>query len=91
MTRVGNTSIYDKAARNSGVRILLKNLDKTLPSTNNSMSEPMAQQRNDMIRAMLHAFCETRLGIDFIDRNHRVEVRNELEPNVSTPANMDDE
>lgn len=65
---LGNTCIYDKQAKNQAVKILLQNLDKTLPSETSDAPTGIAQERNDMIRAMLHAFCETRLGIDFIDR-----------------------
>lgn len=88
MTILGYTSIYDKNARNSGVRLLLRNLDKTLPtnrskfpqSSHNAHNIPKqntTQTRNDMIRAMLHAFCEIRLGVDFIDRNYSISDNSE--------------
>lgn len=81
---LGYTNVYDKRARNYGVKILLQNLDKNVPKSgqleqgdpetfiNMGNAPPpttMAQERNDMIRAMLHAFCEMRLGIDFVDRD----------------------
>lgn len=68
---LGYTSVYNKQARNYAVRMLLQNLDKTLPKNKSAqnVNTNLAQERNDMIRAMLHAFCEMKLGIDFIDRD----------------------
>lgn len=81
---LGYTSVYNKQARNYAVRILLQNLDKTLPKTNNSIPGiSLAQERNDMIRAMLHAFCEMKLGIDFIDRDLKVPGASDVTENLS--------
>lgn len=68
---LGNANIYSREARNCGVRIILKNLDKTLPDPKRGR---LGQRRHDMIKSMLHAFCETRLGIDFIDRDRKLEA-----------------
>lgn len=61
-----NCIVYPKSARNAAVKILLRNLDKTLPKEGNN---PIIQQRHDLIRCIMHEFCRKRLKIDFCDRD----------------------
>lgn len=59
-----NCIVYSKSARNAAVKMLLKNLDKTLPQEG---TNPIVQQRHDLIRCIMHEFCRKRLKIDFYD------------------------
>ena len=89
---LGYTSVYNKQARNYAVRILLQNLDKTLPKANGAGAGlSLAQERNDMIRAMLHAFCEMKLGIDFIDRDLKEQDESTMMDSETAPAKSSSE
>lgn len=68
-----NTTIYSRKERDAGIAILLKHLDKSLPSEVagvKSTDEAIAaeRQRARLIRSLIHSFCKTRLGCDFWDQ-----------------------
>jgi hypothetical protein len=62
---VATTHLYSRQYQFKAVTLLLEYLDLNFPK-NQSISE-LAQFRHDVIRSLLHAFCITRLGIDFVD------------------------
>lgn len=68
-----NTTIYLKDTRDHGVSVLLKHLDKSLPSEVagvKSSDQAIAAERTRarLIRNLIHSFCRTRLGCDFWDQ-----------------------
>ncbi len=66
-------TIYGRDDRNAGVHILLKHLDKSLPSEVDGMRSSDAaiaaeRTRARLLRNLIHSFCKTRVGCDFWDK-----------------------
>jgi hypothetical protein len=65
----GKAVPYDELTRETAINVLVEYLDRNMPVTNEhktSMSKE-TQRRSNLIRAMIHAFCQTRLHLDFYD------------------------
>ena len=59
--------VYTRKQRNMAVKLLLTNMDKTLPTGDNTPAGILKNQRNDEVRQMMHRFCKKKLRIDFED------------------------
>jgi hypothetical protein len=60
---------YDEPTRETAISVLVEYLDEHMPiDTNKKTGIPKeTQRRSNLIRAMIHAFCQTRLHLDFYD------------------------
>ena len=66
-------TVYTKQDREAGVNILLKHLDKSLPTevdglkhSDSAIAAERARAR--LMRSLIHSFCRTRVGCDFWDK-----------------------
>lgn len=86
---IGDTSFYSKEARNNALRIILKNLDKTLPPEDIGDNDPFdyGQRSLDLTRALTHVFVKNKLRLEFLDRAPKLE-NGKKEPKKSSEKNQ---
>lgn len=70
----GKSLPYDGGTREVAISILVDYLDQNMPITFEQKNSALkggpvgeVQRRNNLLRAMIHAFCQTRLHLDFFD------------------------
>lgn len=91
----GKSIPYDESTREAAITVLVDYLDKHMPvkSKENGSLSAERQRRNNLIRAMIHAFCQTRLHLDFYDteggENVELTLEKVLPPQDSQSQNAD--
>lgn len=62
---------YDLETKERAINVLISYLDRNMPVKGNEPpvqgKEAEVRRRNKLLRAMIHAFCQTRLHLDFYD------------------------
>lgn len=62
---------YDMETKEQAINVLIDYLDRNMPVRKDEPpargKEAEVQRRNNLLRAMIHAFCQTRLHLDFYD------------------------
>jgi len=64
---VGKPIPYSSEVREVAINHLVNYLDRTMPVSDIPAPETDITRRNNLLRAMIHAFCQTRLHLDFYD------------------------